>query len=63
MACHNGLRMINPGDIPSPIVAEGGEAFQQQAGERRRVSSLQFLSPPVATRNGFACLLLWRVLL
>ncbi len=46
-------------DIRPPLAAGGGPAFQQQAGERRRrASSLQLASPPVATRNGLACLLL-----
>ena len=40
------------------VAAEGGQAFRQQAGERRRrASSLPLASPPVATRNGLACLL------
>src|SRR5881397_2539164 len=48
-----------PADNRPPVAAGGGQPFQQQAGERRRrASSLQLASPPVATRNGLACLLL-----
>ena len=40
------------------VAAGGGKAFWQQAGERRRrASGLQLASPPVAMRNGLACLL------
>lgn len=43
-----------------PLIAcAAGQAFWQQAGERRRRAlSLQLALPPVATRNGLACLLL-----
>src|ERR1019366_1109236 len=51
--------VIKPASIRTLVAAEGGQAFQQRAGERRRrASSLQLASPPVATRNGLACLLL-----
>ena len=50
--------MIKPASIRPLVAAGGGQAFRQQAGERRRgASSLQLASPPVATRNGLACLL------
>src|SRR5208283_2606674 len=50
--------VIKPASIRPLVAAGGGQAFRQQAGERRRrASSLQLASPPVATRNGLACLL------
>ena len=51
--------IIEVPDVRPLLAAGGGPAFQQQAGERRRrASSLKLASPPVATRNGLACLLL-----
>ncbi len=50
---------IEPTEVRPLIACEAGHAFWQQAGERRRRAlSLQLALPPVATRNGLACLLL-----
>ena len=53
-----GYSMFQTSRLRLLVAAGGGQAFRQQAGERRRASSLQLASPPVATRNGLASLLL-----
>ena len=51
--------VIKRASIRPLVAAGGGQAFQQQAGERRgRAFEPQLAAPPVATRNGLACLLL-----
>ena len=52
-------RQVKPAGIRPLVAGKGDQAFQQKAGERRRrASNLQHASPPVAARNGLACLLL-----
>ncbi len=54
---NNMLQFNNTLWHPTATFAGGEPAFERQAGERRRrASSLHLASPPVATRNGLACL-------
>ena len=58
------LQRVYSRQQPPPVAAGGGQTPQQQAGERRRRPfEPQLVSPPVATRNGLARLLLGSAIL